>query len=357
MRVVITGGAGFLGSRLARRILERKTLIGADGAQHEVRELVLFDVVAASGFANAGDPRVKVVTGDVADPQTVRTLIGTDTQSVFHLAAIVSGQAEAEFDLGMRINFDATRHVLDAMRAMPKPGRLVFSSSLAVFGAAAPDDVPNPVRDDIALTPLSSYGAQKAMGELLVNDYSRKGFVDGRALRLPTITVRPGKPNAAASSFASGIIREPLAGVEAIVPVGPDTRMWILSPRSVIDSLITGHEADASAFGSYRAVSVPGMQVRVGDMAEALARVAGAESRRADQVAARPAYRPHRLDLAVELRLREGRAARHEARHEFRRHHPRAHRRRAAGRRCRLRREAADPEVAGPPAGVKTRCS
>jgi nucleoside-diphosphate-sugar epimerase len=274
MRVVITGGAGFLGSRLARKILERGTLAGPGGTQQPVRELVLFDIAPARGF---DDPRVRIVTGDVSDPATVRALVSRDTQSVFHLAAIVSGQAEAEFDLGMRINFDATRHLLEAMRALPAPARLVFSSSLAVFGAAGPDDVPNPVRDDTALTPLSSYGAQKAMGELMVNDYSRKGFVDGRSLRLPTITVRPGKPNAAASSFASGIIREPLAGVEAIVPVGPDTKMWVLSPRSVIDNLIVGHDVDGSRFGSYRSVSVPGMQVRVGDMAEALRRVAGAD--------------------------------------------------------------------------------
>jgi nucleoside-diphosphate-sugar epimerase len=192
---------------------------------------------------------------------------------------------------------------------LPRPGRLVFSSSLAVFGAAVPGDVPNPVRDDTALTPLSSYGAQKAMGELMVNDHSRKGFVDGRSLRLPTITVRPGKPNAAASSFASGIIREPLNGVEAIVPVGPDTRMWILSPRKVIDNLILGHEIDGAAFGSYRSVSVPGMQVRVGDMAEALRRVAGSE------VAARITWRiepridrivstwPSNFDCAKGLRL------------------------------------------------------
>lgn len=291
MRVVITGGAGFLGSRLARKILERGTLADASGAQQAVRELVLFDIAPAIGF---DDPRVKIVTGDVSDAATVRALIGSHTQSVFHLAAIVSGQAEAEFDLGMRINFDATRHLLEAMRAMPKPGRLVFSSSLAVFGAAAPGDVPDPVRDDTALTPLSSYGAQKAMGELMVNDYSRKGFVDGRSLRLPTITVRPGKPNAAASSFASGIIREPLSGVEAIVPVGPDTRMWVLSPRGVIDNLIVGHEVDGAAFGSYRSVSVPGMQVRVGDMAEALRRVAGPE------VAARIVWRHEpRIDRIV----------------------------------------------------------
>ena len=274
MRVVITGGAGFLGSKLARKILERGSLIGADGAQHVVRELVLFDMAPAAGF---NDPRVTVVTGDVADAPTVRALIGNNTQSVFHLAAIVSGQAEAEFDLGMRINFDATRHLLEALRALPHPARLVFSSSLAVFGAAGPDDVPDPVRDDTALTPLSSYGAEKAMGELLVNDYSRKGFVDGRSLRLPTVTVRPGKPNAAASSFASGIIREPLNGVDGVVPVGPDTRMWVISPRGVIDSLLIGHEIDGKAFGSFRAVSVPGMQVRVGDMADALRRVAGPE--------------------------------------------------------------------------------
>ena len=274
MRVVITGGAGFLGSRLARKILERGTLIGHDGQQHAVRELVLFDIAQAHGFDYR---RVKLVTGDVSDAQTMRTLIGSDTQSVFHLAAIVSGQAEAEFDLGMRINFDATRHLLEALRALPEPARLVFSSSLAVFGATGPDDMPESIEDDTALTPLSSYGTQKAMGELLVNDYSRKGFVDGRSLRLPTITVRPGKPNAAASSFASGIIREPLNGIESVVPVSPDTRMWILSPRSVLDSLLVGHDADAKAFGRYRAVSVPGMQVRVGDMADALRRIAGPE--------------------------------------------------------------------------------
>ena len=278
MRVVITGGAGFLGSRLARKILERGTLAGHDGTQRAVTELVLFDIAPAAGFT---DPRVKIVTGDVSDAATIAGVIGDDVQSVFHLAAIVSGQAEAEFDLGMRINFDATRHLLEAMRKIPasgkQPARLVFSSSLAVFGATGPDDMPEMINDDTALTPLSSYGTQKAMGELLVNDYSRKGFVDGRALRLPTITVRPGKPNAAASSFASGIIREPLNGVETVVPVGPDTRMWILSPRSVIDNLIIGHDVDARAFGRSRSVSVPGMQARVGDMADALRRIAGPE--------------------------------------------------------------------------------
>ena len=150
-------------------------------------------------------------------------------------------------------------------------------SAFAYAAARLPDDMPDVIRDDTALTPLSSYGVQKAMGELLVNDYSRKGFVDGRALRLPTITVRPGKPNAAASSFASGIIREPLNGIESMVPVGPDTRMWILSPRTVIDNLMIGHDVDASAFGRFRSVSVPGMQMRVGDMADALRRVAGPE--------------------------------------------------------------------------------
>ena len=283
MRVVITGGAGFLGSRLARKILERGTLAGSDGAQRPLQELVLFDIAAATGF---DDPRVKVVTGDVADPATLRALIGSGTQSVFHLAAIVSGQAEAEFDLGMRINFDATRHLLEALRQLPRPARLVFSSSLAVFGATGPEDMPEVIGDDTALTPLSSYGVQKAMGELMVNDYSRKGFVDGRSLRLPTITVRPGKPNAAASSFASGIIREPLQGINAECPVAPEARMWLSSPRTAIENLIHGHELDGAALGFNRALSLPGLTVTVADMVSALASVAG------EAVAARVHFRP-----------------------------------------------------------------
>jgi nucleoside-diphosphate-sugar epimerase len=183
----------------------------------------------------------------------------------------VSGQAEADFDLGMRVNLDATRLMLDRCRALPAPPKFVFASSIAVFGGRLPDPVP----DDAPLTPHSSYGTQKVIGELLVADLSRRGALDGRSLRLPTVTVRPGLPNRAASSFASGIIREPLAGVEAICPVAPGTRMWVQSPVAVIENLLVGHEAPAAALAASRSVNVPGISVAVGDMVAALRAVAG----------------------------------------------------------------------------------
>jgi D-erythronate 2-dehydrogenase len=268
MRIVITGGAGFLGSRLAHALLARGTLSDARGEAQPVTEIVLLDVVAARGF---DDPRVRIISGDIADRSVVDEALAPDTASVFHLAAVVSGQAEAEFDTGMRVNLDATRHLLERCRQLCAPPKFVFASSIAVFGGALPDPVP----DDAALTPQSSYGTQKAIGELLVNDLSRKGMIDGRSLRLPTITVRPGRPNKAASSFASGIIREPLAGERAPCPVSPQTRMWVSSPRTAIDNLVVGHEAPATAFAATRSISVPGISVSVGDMAAALRRVAG----------------------------------------------------------------------------------
>jgi nucleoside-diphosphate-sugar epimerase len=274
MRVVITGGAGFLGRRLARAILERGRLTDAAGAERAVRELVLVDVAAAEGFS---DPRVRTIAGDVADPALVAAAIAGDADSVFHLAAVVSGEAEANFDLGWRVNFDATRLLLERCRALPRPPKVVFASSVAVFGGALPDVVP----DNQVLAPQSSYGAQKAIGELLVHDYARKGFLDGRSLRLPTVSVRPGKPNKAASSFASGILREPLAGIDAVCPVAADTRMWLISPRRVIENLLVGHEAPAAAFTQGRSVNVPGISVTVAGMLDALRRVAG------DAVAAR----------------------------------------------------------------------
>ncbi len=260
MRIVITGGAGFLGRRLAHAIVARGHLTDATGAHRPVREVVLVDVVAAGGFA---DPRVRVV----------------------------SGEAEADFDLGWRVNVDATRLLLERCRALARPPRVVFASSVAVFGGALPDVVP----DTQVLAPQSSYGAQKAVGELFVHDYTRKGFLDGRSLRLPTVSVRPGKPNRAASSFASGILREPLAGVEATCPVPADTRMWLLSPRRVIDNLLLGHEVPAAALTQGRSVNVPGISVTVAGMLDALRRVAG------DAVAARVRFAP---DPAVERIVR-----------------------------------------------------
>ncbi|MGH8714454.1 MAG: D-erythronate dehydrogenase [Casimicrobiaceae bacterium] len=267
MRIVITGGAGFLGTRLARRLLERASLLDAAGEVRELRELVLLDVVPAA----VADPRVSVVTGDLADAAVVGRVLTADTDSIFHLAAVVSGQAEAEFDTGMRVNLDATRAILERCRGLRRPPKFVFASSLAVFGGTLPDPVP----DDAPVTPQTSYGVQKAIGELLVYDMTRKGFIDGRSLRLPTVTVRPGRPNKAASSFASGVIREPLGGVEAVCPVAPATTMWVTSPRKVIDNLIVGHDAAAAKFHQTRSINVPGLRVSVAAMVDALRDVAG----------------------------------------------------------------------------------
>lgn len=271
MKVLITGGAGFLGKRLARRLLELGSLTGADGGKRQIEQLVLFDVVAAEGFY---DPRVRVVTGDIADTALLDSVIDAETVSVFHLAAIVSGQAEADFDLGMRINLDASRQLLDVCRSRGHTPRVVFTSSVAVYGGALPDMV----LDTTALNPRSSYGVQKAIGELLVGDYSRRGFIDGRVLRLPTISVRPGRPNKAASSFASGIIREPLQDQEAICPVSKETRLWLLSPRQAIESLIVGHELEAKVLETGRTVNLPGISVTVAEMVAALEKLSSRET-------------------------------------------------------------------------------
>jgi len=270
MRIVITGGAGFLGRKLARRILELGALTDASGTKRQVEEVLLLDVVAAPGL---DDVRLRARSGDIADPAVVRDAVDERTDSVFHLAAVVSGEAEADFDLGWRVNFDATRALLERCRALPRPPKVVFTSSCAVFGGTLPDVVP----DTQQLTPQSSYGAQKACGELLVWDYTRKGMVDGRSLRLPTVSVRPGKPNKAASSFASGIIREPLNGVEAICPVAPATGMWLTSPRTVVDNIVVAHEVPAAAFGATRSINLPGISTTVAGMIASLARVAGAD--------------------------------------------------------------------------------
>lgn len=279
MKILITGGAGFLGQRLARQLLEQGTLtLDASGPQ-TIRRIDLLDVVKTDAFT---DPRVHSRVGDIADPAVLRDAIDTDTRTIFHLAAIVSGQAEADFDLGMRINLDASRALLDVCRALGHQPRVIFTSSVAVYGG----DLPDTVRDDTALCPQSSYGTQKAIAELLLADYTRRGFVDGRVLRLPTISVRPGRPNAAASSFASGIIREPLNGEAAVCPVGPDTRLWLLSPRGAIQALIAGCELPADTVADRAPINLPGVSVTVADMEQALRDVAG------DAVADRITWRP-----------------------------------------------------------------
>jgi nucleoside-diphosphate-sugar epimerase len=268
MRIVITGGAGFLGRRLALQLLERGRLTDASGKSREITEIVLLDVIPSS---LPSDSRLAVVAGDLADADVVARAVTGDIDTVFHLAAVVSGQAEADFDIGMRVNLDATRRLLERCRTLAAPPKFVFTSSLAVFGGPVPD----PVTDDAPVTPQASYGAQKLIGEYLVYDMTRKGFIDGRSLRLPTVTVRPGKPNKAASSFASGIIREPLAGVDAPCPVSPTTKMWVQSPRAVIENLIIGHEVPAASFAFTRSINVPGICVSVADMVSALRNVAG----------------------------------------------------------------------------------
>ena len=288
MRIVITGGAGFLGRRLARALLARGRLTDRTGTPRDISEIVLVDIAAG---APLDDRRAVSVAGDLGDASLVERVFAAPVDSVFHLAAVVSGEAEQDFDLGWRVNVDATRLWLEACRRLASPPKLVFTSSVAVFGGALPDVLP----DDQQLTPQSSYGAQKAVGEMLVHDYTRKGFLDGRSLRLPTVSVRPGKPNKAASSFASGIVREPLNGVEGTCPVPPQTRMWLISPRCVVDNLIVGHEAPAASFSTTRAVNVPGISVEVGAMVESLRRVAG------DAVASRVSWQ---LDPAIDRIVR-----------------------------------------------------
>jgi D-erythronate 2-dehydrogenase len=270
MKVVITGGTGFIGRRIALRLLERGALFGPDGKDVAIDELVLFDV-APPQLALPEDRRLRIVTGEVSDAKLMREVIAPGTGSVFHLAAIVSGQAEADTDIGMRVNLDGTRAVLEACRALKSAPRVVFASSLAVYGG----DLPAKVSEAVPLTPQTSYGGQKAIGELLVNDFSRKGYIDGRALRLPTIIVRPGKPNRAASTFASSIIREPLSGVDVVCPVAREAVMPAMSPRRVVDAFERAHDLPGIAFGYNRALQLPGISPSVGEMVEALRRVAG----------------------------------------------------------------------------------
>ena len=268
MHILVTGAAGFLGQRIIAALLARETLTGRSGHAEKITRITAFDVVPLEGVV---DPRVHVVTGDIREPEKPASLIGPDTASVFHLAAIVSGQAEQEFDLGMHINFDATRALLDRIRAIGEPTRFVMTSSVAVFGGALPETVP----DHQVWAPKSSYGTQKAMADLMLSDYSRRGYVDGRSLRMPTIVVRPGKPNKAASSFASSIIREPVNGVATVCPVAPESILWLMSPARAIENLIHGHELPPEELGAGRVINMPGLSISVGAMIDALRRVAG----------------------------------------------------------------------------------
>ncbi len=272
MKVVITGGTGFIGRMLARSILARGSLTGPSGAQEEVDAITLFDAAQPPAPLEGLDGRTKVVIGDISDKDLVAGLVDRDDVSVFHLASVVSGGGEKDFDLAIRVNLTGGLNVLEAARARAGAPRLVFASSLAVFGGSA---MPAVVGDTTKQTPQTTYGVTKSIGELLINDYTRKGFIDGRAARLPTIVIRPGRPNLAASSFASGVFREPLDGAPCALPVRLDTRMPVLGYRSAVAGFIALHEAAPEALGDDRTVNFPAHAVTVADMIAALKRVAG----------------------------------------------------------------------------------
>ncbi len=267
MHVLIIGAAGMIGRKLTERLLGERQLNGKT-----LSRCTLFDVVEPLRVESAGID-VEVVTGDLSLPGVADQLLNTKPNVIFHLAAIVSGEAEQDFEKGYRINLDGTRNLLEAIRIAGTQPQLIFTSSIAVFGAPLPEPIP----DDFHQTPLTSYGTQKAICELLISDYSRTGFVQGVALRLPTICVRPGKPNAAASGFFSSIIREPLSGQTAILPVNDDVLHWHASPRAAVNFLQHASSLSAQQLGPQRAVTLPGVAVTVGEQIAALTRVAGPE--------------------------------------------------------------------------------
>lgn len=271
MNILITGGSGFLGVELARRLLENGSIAG-----RQITRLTLLDRAKPPGFL-LDDPRVESITGDLADLLRNNQAVPLDSNLVFHLAAAVSGDCERDFELGMRSNLLATHLLLEACRAQSEsasmPIRLVFASSVAVFGGVLPEIV----QDDTLPQPQSSYGIQKFICEQLIAEYARKGFVDGRSVRLMTVSVRPGLPNGAASSFLSGIVREPLAGKRAVCPVSANTEVALSTSHTSVAGLIRAGEACADTWGSRLAMNLPALTVRVADMVAALERIAGPE--------------------------------------------------------------------------------
>jgi nucleoside-diphosphate-sugar epimerase len=277
MKVLITGGAGFLGTRLARELLQRGSLRG-----QRIEHLVLADLAEARDPVLREDARVQMQVGDLLGQMPA--LMVQPVDAVFHLASAVSAECEADFDLGLRSNLDTTRALLDACRAQAARGGpvplFIFSSSVAVYGSDPALPLPAEVDDRTLPTPQSSYGIHKFVCEQLVADYTRKGYIDGRTARLMTVSVRPGRPNGAASSFLSGIVREPLAGVEAVCPVRPDTAVALASPATTIAGLIAVAEASREAFGGRTALNLPALTVTVQQMLDALRDLGGEEALR-----------------------------------------------------------------------------
>jgi nucleoside-diphosphate-sugar epimerase len=269
MHVVVTGGAGFLGSRLARELLAAGSLAVAGGAPRALSRLTLLDRVPVPADL-AADSRVTVSLGDLGDPGFAQNALA-GAELIFHLAAAVSGECEADFDLGLRANLQATQVLLASCRALGTSPVVVFASSVAVFGGSAE----TVITDDTWPVPQTSYGTQKVMCEYLLADYTRKGFLNGRAVRLMTVSVRPGRPNAAASGFLSGIVREPLAGQRAVCPVDPGTEVALASPAKAVGALLCAAMTSDQAWGSRTALTMPALTLTVAQMAAALTRVAG----------------------------------------------------------------------------------
>jgi len=278
-QVVVTGGAGFLGSRLARELLAAGSLEVAGGGARPLTRVALVDRAPVAADL-AADERVAVIRGDLGellDPGRAWQGVLAGADVIFHLAAAVSAESEANFDLGLRVNLHATELLLASCRALGTNPVVVYSSSVAVFGGSAEHPLPAVVDDQTLPNPQTSYGTQKFIGEQLLADYTRKGFLRGRAIRLMTVTVRPGRPNAAASGFLSGIIREPLAGQRAICPVAPETEVALASPAKAIGGLLCAATASDEAWGGRTAVNLPALTMTVAGMAAALERVAGPE--------------------------------------------------------------------------------
>ncbi|HUA76545.1 MAG TPA: D-erythronate dehydrogenase [Acetobacteraceae bacterium] len=269
MHVLIIGAAGMVGRKLTTRLAAEATLGG-----RAITALTLLDIVPPEKPA-AFRGTIETRAADLSLPGEAARAIAARPDIIFHLAAIVSGEAEADFEKGYRVNLDGTRALFEAVRLegreKPYRPRMVFTSSIAVFGAPFPEAID----DEFLTAPLTSYGTEKAIGELLLCDYTRRGFMDGIAIRLPTISIRPGKPNKAASGFFSSILREPLAGQEAVLPVSEDVRHWHASPRSAVGFLIHAATIDLAPLGARRALSMPGLSATVGEQIAALRRVAG----------------------------------------------------------------------------------
>ena len=327
MHILITGAAGMIGRKLTERLVIDRALGGRG-----IEKLTLIDIVAPARPAGYSD-HVKTRAADLAAPGAAEKAVAERPEVIFHLAGVVSGEAETDFEKGYRVNLDGTRALLEAIRAVGGGYRpkLVFTSSIAVFGAPFPPAIP----DDFHLTPLTSYGTQKAISELLLADYTRRGVLEGVGIRLPSIVVRPGKPNKAASGFFSGIIREPLAGQEAILPVADSVLHWHASPRSAVGFLIHAAGLTRAQLGSRINLTMPGVCCTVGEQIAALRRIAGDKVAGSHQARAGRTNRTHRRRLAKPVRTAAGAGARLQGRGDIRRYNPRPYRGRT-GRQNRL---------------------